>query len=88
MRGQATGIDVHHRLNVHVVVEAAIAQTDVADLMAADIHIQVFTDALVANEDTCRVIGYGVFSETAATGPPKVPCQRSSRRHAAAFRCG
>ncbi len=73
LRGHAAGIDVHHRLDVHVVVEAAVAQTDIADLVAADVQVQVFTNALLADEHPGRIVGDGVFREQLPRGLPTSP---------------
>ena len=52
---------MHDRLDVHVVVDAVVGQPVLADLAAADVHVQVLADAVVADVGAGRVIRDGVF---------------------------
>ena len=53
-------IQVNHRLDVHVVVEPAVGQTDVAHLPAANVHEQMLANALLADVDARRIVRDGV----------------------------
>src|SRR5690606_29871115 len=49
LRRLAAGIEVHDRLDAHVVVEPAVAEPGLAHLAAADVEVQMTRDAFLAD---------------------------------------
>ena len=51
---------MHDGLDVYVVVDAVVGQPILADLAAADIHVQMLADAFVADVRAGRVLRDGI----------------------------
>ena len=59
----AARVQVHHGLDVHVVVEPVVAQPHFTHLYVADIAIEVSADAGLADVNVSRIVGHGVVGE-------------------------
>ncbi len=51
---------MHYGLDVQVVVDAVVGQAVLADLPAADVHVEVLADAVVADVRAGRIVRDGV----------------------------
>ncbi len=61
LRRAATGPEMNHRLNVHVVVQPSRPQAELAHLDGADVQIQVSTNAFPADKHPGRIVGHRII---------------------------
>ena len=63
LRGLPAGIQVHHRLDVHVVVEPVVAEPHLTHLHVADIEVEMLADAFLADEHAGGIVRHGIVGE-------------------------
>ena len=56
-------VQVHDGLDAHVVVEASVPEPHLPHRHIADVAIQVFPDALLADVDAGRIVRHGILRE-------------------------